>query len=312
MSVPKHIQELLEGMESSITKAILEAIGDIKSEVKLREVISAFDRGGAEEIIKVLQLGEDFLEPIHQAIRTAIISSGTGAIQVAMTQSPRANRLVIRFSGSSPEVEKLIKAGFTRAAQAISEASRDAIRGIVSDGVMRGRSPSSISLDIIGRLEAGGKNRIGGVIGLNSNLVSYLNSARDELESGDPSLMRNYLTRVLRDKRYDSIVRSSIEKGKTIKKATVESILSEYADGLLQFRARTIARTEAISAMNGGRHAAYSQMVEKGLVDESDIKRRWRSGGDDGKTRDTHLSMDDPQYVVTGLKDPLSVRVGLG
>lgn len=303
MAVPPHIQDLTDKLEGQIAEAILEAIRDIKSEVKLKEVVDALTRGNAEEVIRILNLDESFLDPVYRAIASSYLASGASAVQVAIAQSPKANRLVVRFSGNSPEVAALIQAGFTRAATAITSASKDAIREIVAAGVMNGRHPSSIAIDIIGRLERGSKTRVGGVLGLNTHLVSYLEAARQELESGDPSMMRNYLTRALRDKRYDSAVEIAIEKGKKLKTKLIQNALSEYSDGLLQFRARTIARTEAISAMNGGRHQAFAQMVKSGKIDERDITRKWRSGGDD-RTRDTHRLMDDPSYNVKGLTEP--------
>lgn len=168
--------------------------------------------------------------------------------------------------------------------EGILEDQREGIRVFLEDGIAEGRSPKSIALDLVGRLENG--KRVGGIIGLNSQQVDAAIRAARELASGDPSQMLNYLRRQRRDARFDRIVRKAIAEGKPVAKADVERIVDRYKDRLLQARGETIARTEALNALRAGRHEGFRQLVDAGAV----VDVTWLATGD-GRTRDSHVAL---------------------
>lgn len=55
----------------------------------------------------------------------------------------------------------------------------------------------------------------------------------------------------------------------------------KYADRLRRSRARTIARTEILTANNAGRFAAFEQAKARGLLSEQHSKKRWSASGFD-------------------------------
>lgn len=70
-------------------------------------------------------------------------------------------------------------------------------------------------------------------------------------------------------------------------------MLNRYQDRLLKHRADTIARTETIASLNAGRDQGIRQLIEAGNITEDQVFKVWDSTGADGRTRDTHLGMED-------------------
>lgn len=63
--------------------------------------------------------------------------------------------------------------------------------------------------------------------------------------------------------------------------ARAETLAMQYYGRLLNYRARTIARTETIRAAGQGREALWAQAVEQGLLDPYKTKRQWVVTPDD-------------------------------
>ncbi|MEC7797955.1 MAG: phage minor head protein, partial [Pseudomonadota bacterium] len=143
--------------------------------------------------------------------------------------------------------------------------------------------------------------REGGLIGLSGPQRAFVESAKAELASGNPALLRNYLTRGRRDRRYDAAVRRAIQTGKPVPAETARTMTTRYAARLAQLRGEIIARTEGIPAIRAAKHEAYQQLVDDGRVDALDIVRGW-STTTDGRQRDTHDAMNGQK--VRGLDAP--------
>ena len=118
-----------------------------------------------------------------------------------------------------------------------------------------------------------------------------MTNARAELMSGDPALLRNYLTRERRDRRFDRHVMAAIREGRALESATIERMLGRYSDRLLELRGETVARTESMTALNQSHREAYEQAIDTGAIQRANVKRRWHATHD-GRTRDSHSAMD--------------------
>ncbi|MCC0013874.1 MAG: hypothetical protein H6877_11225 [Rhodobiaceae bacterium] len=169
------------------------------------------------------------------------------------------------------------------------------------DGLEKGRAPRATALEIVGRVNKTTGKREGGFIGLTSQQAEYALSAREELLSGDPKLLRHYLTRELRDKRFDRLIMKVIDGRETITAADAAKIVGRYKDKMLKFRGDMIARTESLTALRAGRHEGYAQLLDSGTVTEDQIERTWDATGDK-RTRLDHLAMEGQK--VRGLSAP--------
>lgn len=306
--VPSGIQKLLDSLEDTLRVAVLESIQKLKTRVAVGQLVEAIKSGDTERVMQALNLSEEFFDKIDEAIRTNLMVSGTAMIQSASTLLPRSTKLGIVFGMRNPEAEAWMKSQSSRLIVEIVSSTREAVRGVLTNGLAEGRNPVSVAVDLIGKLNRTTNTRSGGVIGLNSYLTGMLERAKAEIRSEDASALSNFLNRKLRDKRYDRAIRKAIEQGKALPADLQDKLIREFEDSLLQFRSKAISRTEATATLNAARHQAVGQMVSKGAISEQDVTRRWRSAGDDGRTRETHLAMDN--QIVQGLQEPFVTPTG--
>jgi len=89
--------------------------------------------------------------------------------------------------------------------------------------------------------------------------------------------------------------RRLIEDG--VSKAEADRRAEAYAKRLLRDRAETIARTETMMASNEGQREAWRQVVEEGLLDETEFEREWIVTPDD-RLCDRCLAMDGKRAPI--------------
>lgn len=304
MAVPPFFRDLTAAMQVKLRDAFLASIADIKSTVKMAALVEAISGGRANDVIDILNLKREFFAPLEEAMRSAYIDGGSDAARRATAEFPKGTVVAVRFSGRSFDAEAWIRDNSSRLVVEVTATTREAVRAVLTNGLAEGRNPRNVALDLVGRIDGEARQRSGGVVGLNSHLTGYLRNARLELEQGRYA---DFLTRVLRDKRMDVTLRNAIKSGKKVTAKFIDQALAKYSDSLLRFRAEAIARTEATAALNAARHEAHAQMVDKGFIEDRDIKRRWRAAGD-ARTRDTHSEMDN--QTVHGLANPFTSPSG--
>src|SRR5690606_16523732 len=129
-----------------------------------------------------------------------------------------------------------------------------------------------------------------------------------------------YLTRRLRDRRFDGIVRRAIAAEAPVSAKDVDRIVGRYATRMLRFRGETIARTEALAAFNVARDESFQQAIDTGAVSAQNVTKTWGAVGD-ARTRDAHASMHgqkramgEPFRSPTGalLQHPGDASLGAG
>lgn len=281
-----------EAAEPQIRLAFLEIIRRLVARFSLKSLEQWITQGRYDEVGRSA-LTEARLSPLAEAIRNAYKDGGEyGATQLA--------RVRFVFNLRNPVAEAWLREHSSQLVTRIIADQLEAIRETVANGTLLGRNPRQTALDIAGRVSAQTGRRTGGIVGLTSPQVRFVNSARVELLSGDPTLLRNYLTRVARDKRFDRTVLGAINSGKPLSRATVDRIVGRYADRLLKVRADTIARTEALTAFNTARDESFRQAIEAGTIQAQDVTKTWKSAAD-SRVRDSHRTLNGQKRKMSEL-----------
>lgn len=271
----------LDRLEPGIRDEFLRWVADAVGSVSIAQIEAMIALGNVEAIAVAMGVAAAAgLADVVESVRVSYLSGGRH-------EALRAN---IRFDVRNPSAESWLREHSAEFVTRITQGQRDAIRATMESGTRLGRSPRQTALDIAGRIGETGR-RTGGIVGLTPQQAGFVANAREQLLSGDPMLMREYFGRSRRDLRFDGIVRRSIAEGRPVGQADVDRITSRYADRLLQTRAESIARTEALNAFSEARDQAWRQAVQEGQADQRFIMRTWESAGDI-RTRDAHADMN--------------------
>lgn len=285
-----------------VAQAFMAAINDLRSNVELQKVIAALERGDLQGAMEALHLNRAAFAGLEAKITEAFVAGGQGAV----ASMPAAVSIGFRFDPGNQRAASWIRQFSGNLITGLVDGERQQARDFLADGMARGAHPRSVALDLVGRL-----NRVGvrwdGLIGLSAPQRAYVQAARIELASADPKLLKHYLTRTRRDRRYDRTVLKAIREGKAIDRDTASLMVTRYSARLVQLRGEVIARTEGLPAIRAAKHEAYQQLVDDERIAEADIERGWHTAGD-RRVRDTHDGMSG--QTVRGLSLPFQSPSG--
>lgn len=277
--------------ERDMLRAFTQAISDIKNSTKLSELERLISDNDIDGAIRLLGLEpasfEGLEEEIYQAYRTGGL---TGAAQIGTVPSS-IGTLTMNFNISAPAAVEWVRNQSSQFITEMVEGQQQLVREVIATNLDKGINPRQSALDLIGRVNDAGK-RTGGNIGLTTQQAGWVSKAREELQSLD----KNYLSRDLRDKRFDSLVQKAIADGKPLTKAQIDNAITQMQNKTLKYRGDVIARTESINALRAGQHESLMQAADKGDGSREDVHRLWDASGDK-RTRLDHLLMEDQERV---------------
>jgi hypothetical protein len=297
----RKINALLDEHGPLIQAAFMASIADIKSQITLKLLVQRLERGDIAGALDALNLERSAFSRVENAIAQAYNAGGsamTGNMPTLRDQS--GARIVVRFDARNQHAEEWLRTHSSQLVSRIIEDQRTAIQGMLHAGLSQGQNLTKTALDIVGRVNRASGRRDGGLIGLTGQQSDFVASARSELSSGDPAMLRNYLGRTRRDKRFDRAVMKAINGGK-LDTSTIDQIIGRYSDRLLQLRGEMLARTETLTAVHAAKHEGFRQGLDKTNYPPEAVTRVWRSAGD-SKVRHTHAGMNG--QVVQGLETP--------
>lgn len=277
-----------EQQERAVLKAFRDAVQSIKDQAVLNDIVAMLERGDVEGVVNLLQLDQATFEPLEDAIRAAYREGGiTGAEQIGpIPLIAVADGLVsFRFNMRALRAEEWLAAMSSRLIVEISDDQRAMVRERLTESLAQGVNPKQSALELIGRVDNRTGQRAGGFIGLTSQQARWVANAQKELVALDP----NYLTRALRDKRFDKTVVSAIKSGKPLNQQKINQIVTTLQARTLQYRGQTISRTESINALRAGQFEAVVQSAEKSGA--TDIMKRWDATGD-SRVRPDHTLLE--------------------
>ena len=124
-------------------------------------------------------------------------------------------------------------------------------------------------------------------LGLNSQQTQAVMNYRSHLERRSSQALK----RQLRDKRFDSSVRRSINGTRVLTPAQIDRMVLRYTERSLIARAKMIAITETTRAIHEGLDESFNQAISDGFLIPSGITHEWVIRHD-GKARHSHNGMD--------------------
>ena len=296
-------RELAAKYGQEVAQAFMTAIRDLTRQVEIQKLLLALERRDLEAAMRALHIDRAAFQPLEAKLVEAFTAGGQGAVATM----PAAVSIGFRFDPGNQRAAAIIRETAATLITRLTQGEIDQARAFLADGMARGAGPRSMALDLVGRISRATGNREGGLIGLSGPYRDYVATARAELVSTDPALLRNYLTRKQRDRRYDRAVVRAIETGKPVPPETARTAITRYSARLVRLRGEVIARTEGLPAIRAAKHEAFQQLVDDGRVEVMDIVRGW-STTEDGRQRDSHDAMNGQE--VRGLDMPFASPSG--
>lgn len=264
------------------------AVQSVRDSVKISELQRLISANDIDGVINLLGLDRATFAPLENAMRDSYRLAGEIAAEVmSPIPVPDVGSVTMRFDMLAPSAVAWLQDNSSELITEISEQQREMVRERLAYYTGQGINPKTAALDLVGRIDRQTGKRTGGFIGLTTQQAQWVQNARSELESLDA----NYLTRELRDKRFDSVVGRAIESGKPIPARQVDAMITSLQNRTMKYRADTISRNEAINALRAGQQESIAQAVQKGKIDYQDVQKTWDATGDT-RTRPDHLLME--------------------
>lgn len=284
-------QELMDKYGRLVADAFLKALQSLTALAELQRVTAAIEAGDVEAALEALHIDPAAFDELQDRIREARTEAGRAAADHLPKKAPDGTVLAIRFGGNNREAVRQAEEQGSSLITRVTEDVRTVTRDTIGLGLRRGENPRQTALDLIGRVNRATGKRSGGLIGLTPQQAGFVDAARTELLSGDPALLKNYLSRGRRDRRFDRTVTKAIAEKKPIPKETVDRAITSYTNKMLALRGEVIGRTESLTAMNAAAYEAIRQAVASGKIPAAAVRRVWRSAGD-FRVRHTHRSLN--------------------
>ena len=276
-------------MAPRIRQAFLDAIDAVRSQVTVRRIADAVEQGDAGRVMELLNVqgrlsaafGGAGLSASVSNVRSALQDTFRAGAQAALESLPSRIGTDLAFNLLNPEAVRFLDSYTFDLIQQVTQETRDAIQAIIIRSFREGGSP----------LEQA--RQIRDVIGLTARQEVAVDNFRNALSSGMSSDLRTALDRSLRDGRYDRTLLSALRNDRPLAQAQIDRMVERYRQRYLQYRARTIARTESIRASNKGQRELWRQAVHQGLIPGT-ARRKWIVSGDE-RTCAICLDLEDEE-----------------
>lgn len=315
----QQFEALLDKYAPQLAAAFREGIADLAENADLKAMTAALRMGDVESALTAMHLDPAAFVRYEEAFRTVFIESAVGtANQIPMQPDALGNPAPFRFYVRSPLAENWLREYSSTFVRGIVTETRDTLRMTMIRSLSLGKNPTAIVVETVGRVNRATGRREGGYIGLTTPQATAVTRAGEELASGDPGALSDYLSRKLRDKRYDKAIKDALSQGKAVPASTADAALASYRNRTLAHRAKLIGRTETMTALNQGQHIAIETAIAEGRVRADAVTKIWRSAHD-ARVRLTHAELDGnkqpwdaPFVAISGAQLRFPMDRGLG
>lgn len=281
------LEALLAKVEPALAKAILAGLESMADDAKIDEVADAIATGDVGKVLAALRLTTDGFVGLTPAAQQATYAAGqAAAASIAATTGVR-----FAFDVLNPRLIQWLQTYSLGLIREIDTSTKEAIRSVLVTGMNAGKNPRTVARDVKGivglterqaravmnyrtELETFHTRRTGGGYKVGGK-IDRVNGFQVLRPDADGNPMDGITERRLRDFRYDGQLKTAMETGKPLSPAQIDKMVAAYERKYLAYRARTIARTEALRTTNVGVQDAWRQAIETQKVPAALVRRQW-------------------------------------
>lgn len=269
----RRLQQVLSRQEGRIRTAFAEFVRDAKDERLVAQATDLLDRGDTEGALKLL---DSYIQRFGAVIPSVYQQSAAAeTVHLAGEIAPLVPTVAVSFDPTDARAAMAMREMSLAFIQQFTDSQRAATRQALTSAFETGQGTQAAARAF--------RNSIGLTANQEAAVVNY----RRLLEQGS----RQALDRALRDRRYDASVERAADGGKPLTPEQINLMVDRYRGRALAARSETIARTEALPAMEQAREAALTQNLESAQIPQSAVRQTWRTTMD-GRERDTHALLD--------------------
>lgn len=282
------LRTLIDRFLNWLRRAFLDGVQRIRDGAQIGLIAEKLGLGDIAAAVRAVGIDPTKFHDLEKAITEAFTDAG----RLTDTRIPpkvdvEGYKLDILFDVRNPRAEDWVREHSSQAITQITEDQRAMARKVLTEGLAEGKNPRDVALDLAGRVNRATGRREGGLIGLTTTQQEWARKYAEELATGDLAALK----RTLRDKRYDKRIVKAISEGRGLTKEEALPVFRAYLNRMLMWRAETIARTEAMTALHAGAREAVQQAIDAGQVSEAMVTKRWVATKD-ARVRDNHAAMD--------------------
>ena len=289
----QRVDKLLAKLEPELQRAFEQMVAKAKAGADLEALAAALSRGDIESALLGFELAA---AEAGDAVVDAFIAGGrAGADDI---RTALRGRVGVSFNVTNVAAVEQMKVARLSFIRENTKAAKETARLVLQDGIARGLNPIEQA--------RGFRDSIGLTKYQEQTVINY----RDNLIDPQTARGQSALTRKLRDRRSDGVVKRHLSGEKRLTKAQIDGLTKRYRGRLVKHNAKSIARTEALSAVQTGFDSAYKQAFQAGTLRPEQLQETWFTTRD-GRERDSHAAMDGQvrpgpgQPFISGNGNPL-------
>lgn len=281
--------QLIDLWDERLRKAFTDAIYQVRNAAEVELIATMLERGDVDGALRAVGLDPLYFRGLEREIEGAFeAGGGDTAKRIPAVRGPDGARVIFQFAIRNPAAEAWLRNHSATLIREIIDEQRGMIRSALSRAMALGVNPRTAALDLVGRIDRATNKRQGGLIGLTSSQEEWVRRYAEDLASDNPL---DALSRTLRDKRFDAMVRKYAALGEPIPADKIKTMVATYRNRALRYRAEAIARTEAMRALHQSQDEAIKQAIERGILKADAVGFVWRTARD-ARVRDSHKSME--------------------
>jgi len=281
------IEALASRLEPQLAQTILAGLNAMANAVDVDGILAALQTGDIAKVLAALGIDP---EAAFVNLQPILLDGVYGGAAAAATQI-RLTNATFGFNRLNPRLISWLQTYHLGLIREIGDSTKEAVRTLLIDGMTKGQGPRQTAVrikEVVGlterqaravsnfrtELETFHERRTGGGYRLGAK-IDRVNGFQVLKPDADGKPSDGITERRLRDFRFDGQLKRAVETGTPLKPAQIDKMVAAYQRKYLAFRARTIARTEALRTTNVGVQDAWRQAIEAGKIAETQVRRMW-------------------------------------